>query len=356
MTYLGAIAATAGEILNENTIVFLPGVYEDSVIGSLHRIMPVQIFDGVTDSIINFAKIDLDEFNFPEQSSQLDVYVTDWVRDRILFADTRQAWVPDYHVLDLRTRTVYRPQSDILDQVFGSMFTTPSCRYIIYFAVDYDLMNRTGENYLQNHDIMFTTVIDAETFMRISRLDAFSANMNSPSNFFFSGDTILYISNPFVGLANQQLARLSLPSLSILDTLYLNQYCSPPCLEAFICDVGNDLAVFYAKYAKGDTEVSAYKAVSTIGKEPLGEMSITDMHQQSPAKASPDGQFIVCRAPGSKIEVFTREFAKLYEIAEVAGWHIVDDGSGNMTLIVIPVGSEQRQEYDISSGRLKERR
>ena len=232
----------AGEILNRSTLVFLKPVYFDTLDGTVHRMMPVELIDVDTWQRTDYATIDLDQFGFPpERSSQLEIYVTDWVRDRVLFADTRQVRIPDFFVLDLRARTIHRPESDILDQVYGDIYMTPNCRYIVCFRQDYTFEIQTNQSFHQNPEILSTLVIDAETFMLVSRLNAFSASMNSPGNFFFSDDTTLYILNPFVSHRKSQLVKLSLPSLSILDTLFLNSFCSPPCTEAWISDVGNDL-------------------------------------------------------------------------------------------------------------------
>jgi hypothetical protein len=343
----------ASPILGPDTWVLFKAVNHDTINGNLHRLLPVELYDPGNNRKTDFATIDLDQFGFPpERSSQLEIYVTDWVRDRVLFADTRQVRIPDFFVLDLRTRTIYRPESDILDQVYGDIYMTPNCRYIVCFRQDYFLENETNQSFHQNPEILSTLVIDAETFMLISRLNAFSASMNSPSNFFFSGDTTLYIANPFVSHRNSQLVKLSLPSLSILDTLFLNLFCSPPCTEAWISDVGNDLAVFSTKYANGDSTTQAYKAVSTISKGLLGQLPIMNERLQSPARVSPDGQFIVMRAPDNGIEVFNREFAELYTIDSVAAWRIPIDSLGNVILRVSPIDSDEIEEYEISTGRL----
>jgi hypothetical protein len=209
-----------------------------------------------------------------------------------------------------------------------------------------------NQSFHQNPEILSTLVIDAETFMLVSRLNAFSASMNSPSNFFFADDTILYIVNPFSDMQNRQLVRLSLPSLTIMDTLFLNAYCSPPCISPSVRDVGNDLAIIATEYAGDDSMAQVFKAVSTISKGLLGELAIPKERMFSPIKASPDGQFIVSGVPGKKIEVFNRGFVKLYEINDVAVWRLHVDTSGNATLIVDPIESDLRNEYAISTGRL----
>jgi len=348
---------SAGEILSMRTGVFLRPVYFDTIDGALHRMMPVEIVDGETGQRIDFATVDLDQFGFPaEKSSQLEIYVIDWMRDRVLFADTRQVRVPDYHVLDLRTRTVYRPESDILSQVYGDMYMTPNCRYIVYFGEDYDLMNQTGENYLQNHNIMFTVVIDAETFNFVSRLDAFSAWMGSGiPQFSFSSDTAVYIVNPFNGPTDQQLVRFSLPGLVVQDTIKFATVCDTLCGDVAVWDMRSDHALIYTRYAAGDSIQAAYRVIDLLSKRIVSSLDVPLSPIYGAARLSDEADFVAFQERQRYI-IYDRLFRRSFELEGAPHYSLPGVLFGNGTIRFYSEIDDAILIYDLETGRERERR
>jgi len=347
--------STAGEILNEYSSVVTQPVFEDTINGSVHHMWPVQIYDGTTGQSTDWGVIDLDQFGFV--GSQLVIFVTDWARDRVLFAETRQVWIPDYHVLDLRTRTIYRPESDILNQVFGDMYMSPNCRYIVCFGEDYDLINQTGQtSYLENHNIIFTVVIDAETFNLISRMDAFSARMGTfPPKYFFSGDTMVYIVNPFTGPKNRQLVRVSLPSLAIQDTIRFASFCDSLCQEVIIEDVRANLTLIHALYSSGDSTGSVFKVIDLISKTAISRLDVPLSPIYGVSRLSDDADYAAFQER-QRYLIYDRNFRRHFEIEGAGDYSLPGAIFGRETISFYSEREDAILVYDLETGRERERR
>ncbi len=345
----------AGEILNQYSGVIFQPVHIDTVNDIRHRILPVQIIDGLTTQITDFGMIDLDQFGFPEQSSMLTIFITDWVRDRVLFADIHQVIIPDYFVLDLRARSVYRPQSDILNQVYGDMYITPDCNYIVYFGRDYNLENQENMNYLQDHNILFTVAIDAATFNSIARLNTFSAVMGTyPPNFYFSGDSAIYIVNPFTGPGNRQLINLALPSLAVQDTVKFAAICDSICPNVNVWDEEANFALLYA-YSSDDSIQPAYLIVNLASKTVVSRLVVSRSPNYGAARLSDNAHFVAFQE-GQRYLIYDRLFRR----------HFAISGAGDFTLPgalfrggIISFYSQRDNaivDYDLETGRFLRRR
>jgi hypothetical protein len=343
-------AVESSEILNQHSGVIFGDISLDTTNDAPHRMLPVQIINGENAQISDFATIDLDQFAFPERSSMLQIYVTDWVRDRVLFADMRQVRVPDYFILDLRSRAIYRPQSNILNQVFGDMVMSPNCNYIIYFGEDYELADRESLNYLQDHNLLFTVCINAETFNIISRLNAFTASVGSgiPA-YYFSGDSILYINNPFAGPADQQLVKLELPSLSIRDTIKINSICGNLCPEVAVWDVKAGFSLIYTTDSR-DSLLPAYLVINLKSRSIVGRLEVPRYPIFGAARLSDDANFVAFQE-GHRYIIYDRLFRRQFEITGVPDYSLPGARFERGNIVFYSEKDKAILEYELATGK-----
>jgi hypothetical protein len=344
-----------GEVLNSHTGVVFREVYKDSVNGATHIILPVIVRDWLNRQEIDSFTVDLTQAGF-WGGSQLEIFITDWARDRVLFAETRQVIIPDYYVLNLRTRSIYRPQSDILGQVYGDIYMSPQCNYIVYFGRNDSLERETGQYYLQNPSIIFTDVINAENFNLVARIDSFSATMGTyPPHFFFSGDTTIYIVNPFTGPGNRQLVKLALPSLAIEDTIKFALVCDTLCPNTVVWDQKASFALLYS-YSSNDTlQQPAYLVVDLLSKSIVSRLSVPISPIYGAARLSDDANFVAFQER-QRYLIYDRLFRRHFTINGAGDFTLPGAIFGEGTISLYSQRENAIVDYDLETGRFLRRR
>ena len=139
------VTANAGNILNENMIVSILRPGYDTTGGVIRKPMDIWAYDRLTGQDTQIGTIDLQQFNIP-YTLGMHLFITDWKRDRLIIAGTRQVLKPDYLILNLNDMSISDLKSDTLESRYhGYLYIDPTCDYLILMGTD-----ENDENFERN--------------------------------------------------------------------------------------------------------------------------------------------------------------------------------------------------------------
>ena len=216
-------SANAGNILNENTEVFILEPRYDTTGGTLRELMDIWAYDRLTGDNFQIGTVDLKQFNIP-YTLGMHLYLTDWKRDRLIIAASRQVLKPDYLILDLNEMSINNLISDTLENhYYGDLYIDPTCDYLLLMGTD----EKSSKTQYEDPTILYIYTFDAETYEFIAKINGISSSGNSiPPDFFIpKGQNYLYIHNPFQDSWSQDIIKLSLPELNLKDTIRISSFC-----------------------------------------------------------------------------------------------------------------------------------
>jgi hypothetical protein len=301
--------ANAGNILNEHMEVFISEPVYDTSGGTIHEPMVIWGYDKLSGQNFQIGTIDLHEFDI-EYTLGMYLYATDWKRDRLIIAATRQVLKPNYLILDLNSMTISDLKSDTLENhYYGYLYIDPDCDYLLLMGAD----EKSSKSQYEDPNILYIYTFSADDYSFLAKINGIaSLGISNPPAFFLPiGGKSLYLKNPFKSSWFNDIIKLSLPNLAISDTIKIPSFCGDSCVKTITYDIRANKAIIFSQNRFNDKLASKYKLINLDTHKEIASLSI-DTH--SWAILSDEANYTAIQDTNGIIDIYDTLFTKIYTI------------------------------------------
>jgi hypothetical protein len=315
--------------------------------GIVHRPMDIWAYDMSNGKETKIGTIDLQKYDI-SFTTYMKLFITDWKHDRLIIGATRQVLVPDYLVLDLTDMSISHLDADTIKQYpYSNIYINPSCDYIIMMGRD---SGDSAKHYWEDQNVLYIFTFDAQSYSQIAKIRGISAIEEIIPTFSMPKDyNYLYIHNPLQHSWYQDIIRLSLPNLNIVDTLKVQSLCGDSC-RFLTYDIQSNKAIIYVERNDNGSIRSNYMLVDLDLKRIISSL---DVNSRNWARLSDDGEYIAIQNPYLGVDIYDTSFVKKVYIADA------DSGSLRYAffpnkIFIIDSANEYmiKLKYDVDKGEL----